>query len=357
MKKVKVGMYFLILALILALSACSSKSSNSKGDGKGKSEQKELVIVDWGGASSDAFKKTKYEPFEKKYGVKVKVVSPVDYGQLYAMLKSGNVIWDLVIADENMALKLAAEGNLEKLDFNIIDKTNIDPQVVTDYSIGNYHSATVISYNTELIDPNNHPKTWADVWDTKKFPGERTLSKIPISVLEVALLADGVNPDELYPLDVDRAFASLDKIKKHVKNWWSAGAQPIEMLDSKDVSVAGAWSGRIVDAKRQGLKMDVEYNQAVVQTASYIIPKGAPNKDLAQKYIAFASQPEPQAEFAKIMNYGPTNLAAIDLLTEDEKILLGEGGDGDIKKVYVDYKWWMENIDEVNDRFNKWLLE
>lgn len=357
MRAVKFSLYLMILALFMALAACGSKDAKSGGDGGEKKESKELVVVDFGGASSDAAKQAKYEPFEKEYGVEVKVVSPVDYGQLYAMLQSGNVVWDVVTADADMALKLANEGNLEKLDFDIIDKTDMDPNVVTDYTIGTYLSATAISYNTELIDPENHPKTWAEVWDTDKFPGKRTFWKYPLTVMEVALLADGVKPDELYPLDIDRAFKSLDKIKPEVKAWWSAGAQSVEMLDAKDVSVAGAWNGRILGAQVQGSPLAVEYNQAVIMTDSYIIPKGAPNKDLAQKFIAFASQPEPQAEFAKLMHYGPTNLAAYDLLTEEEKILLGEGGDDNVEKVYVDYSWWVDNIDEVNDRFNKWLLE
>ena len=56
---------------------------------------------------------------------------------------------------------------------------------------------------------------WADLFDTAKIPGKRTFYKWSApGVLEIALLADGVAPDKLYPLDLDRAFKKLDTIKK-----------------------------------------------------------------------------------------------------------------------------------------------
>lgn len=345
----------LLLVFVLAiLVACGSSddSTETSGSNSNNSEKKQLVIVDFGGASSEAAQKTKYEPFAEEYGVEVIVESPVDYGQLISMIDSGNVTWDVVTADHDIALKLAAEGKLEELDYSIIDSSGMDPDIVTDYTIGIYLSATAISWNTEAID-GEPPKTWEDVWNLDKFDGNRTFWEYPLTTFEAALLADGVPPEELYPIDIDRALASLDKIKDQTI-FWSGGAQAIDMLNAQDVVLGGAWNGRVVDAKVQGSPLEVEYNQAIVMTDSYIIPKGAPNKEIAQQYLAFASQPKPQAEFAKLMHYAPTNLDAHDLLTDEEKVLLGTTVDTQIK---IDYSWWVDNIDEATDRFNKWLLE
>src|SRR5699024_3070138 len=131
----------------------------------------------------------------------VTVVSPTDYGQLKSMVDSGNVTWDVVTADNDMAVQLGNEGMLEELDYDIIDNSSFDPDHYTDYSIGTYLSSTAISWNTEEIDGET-PKTWEDVWDLEKFPGKRTFWEYPLTTFEAALLADGVDPDDLYPIDI-----------------------------------------------------------------------------------------------------------------------------------------------------------
>lgn len=341
----------------MSLAACSSgeKSTSSKASDSGSSP-KELVVVDWGGASSDAAKKAEYEPFEKANNVKITVVSPTDVGKLKAMVQNKNVEWDVVNSDTDVAIRMGKEGLLEKLDYNTIDKKDIYPELVTDYSIGQEIFLTNIGYNTELFPNGNHPKSWAEFWDTKKFPGARGLYKTPMSTLEAALLADGVKPDKLYPLDVDRALKSLDKIKKDVKVWWETGAQPPQLLSTKEIALANAWNGRISAAKAQGSKVDNEFNQAIIMSTSWVIPKGSPHKDLAMKFIAYVSKPEPQAEYSKLIDYSPTNKKALDLLPDDVKQRLGENGDSN-NRVILDAKYWAENFDKVNEKFNKWLLQ
>src|SRR5205823_2462578 len=85
------------------------------------------------------------------------------------------------------------------------------------------------------------PKSWADWWDVKKFPGARSMRDHPVDNLEFALIADGVAMDKLYPLDVDRAFKKLDQIKPHVNVWWSTGQQPAQLLLDKQFWIDDAW--------------------------------------------------------------------------------------------------------------------
>ncbi|MGC5325941.1 ABC transporter substrate-binding protein [Brevibacillus sp. SYSU BS000544] len=332
----------------------SAPASSSAAPAASSGEAKELVVVDWGGASSEAAKKAVYEPFEKAKGVKITVVSPTDTGKLKAMVQSGSVEWDVVNSDTDVALRLELEGLLEKLDYNVIDKTDVYPELVTDSTIGLQLYYTNIAFNTEQFSGDNHPKTWTEFWDTQKFPGARSLYKSPMGTLESALLADGVAPDKLYPLDVDRALASLNKVKKDVKVWWDAGAQPPQLLATKEVALAAAWNGRVSAAKKQGSKVDNEFNEALAMSTSWIIPKGAPHKELAQEFISFAMKPEQQAAYSQLIDYAPTNKKALDLLPEEVKQRLGSG---EKNKIMIDIKYWAENFNEVNKSFNKWLLE
>ncbi|MFL0194958.1 ABC transporter substrate-binding protein [Clostridium sp. WILCCON 0269] len=347
-------LFLLSLILLFSLTGCGSSSKDQSSSSSG---DKELVVVDWGGAYSKA-RQVNYDAFEKKYGVKVTVVNPTDYGKLKAMVQSKNVEWDVVNVDSDFAPRGGKQGLLEKLDYNVIKADNIDKGLVNEYGVGSDTFDVAISYNTSSYSKDKHPTTWAEVWDTQKFPGARSMWKYPVGTLETALLADGVKPENLYPLDVDRAFKSLDKIKSSVKIWWSAGAQAPQSLASGDVSIAAAWNGRISTAKKEGSPVDVDYNQAIVLGDSWVIPKGAPHKDLAMKFIAFECEPEQQAAFSKNIDYAPTNSKALDLLSAEVKERIGRADDETSKKlVHGNEEWWAENYDAVDAKFQQWLIK
>src|SRR5690606_373819 len=114
-----------------------------------------------------------------------------------------------------------------------------------DYAIGWSYFSSVMAWRSDT----KAPTTWADFWNVKDFPGKRTLPDVPSMVLPVALLADGVPMDKLFPLDIDRAFRSLEKIRDHVSVWWTAGSQPPQLLQDKEVSYAMTYSGRVYGKK------------------------------------------------------------------------------------------------------------
>ena len=354
MKKRKLLIGALISMMIVgSLTGCGSSSGSDS-----SSDSKTLTVVDWGGDYTNARQKADYTPFEKQYGVKVKVVSPTDYGKLKAMEQSKNVEWDVMNVDSDFAIRGGKQGYLEKLDYNVIKTAGVDKDFISTYGIESDNFPVAISYNTSKYSKSNHPKTWTDFWDTAKYPGNRTMWKYSVGTLEAALLADGVAPDKLYPLDVNRAFKSLDKIKPSVKVWWTTGAQPPQMLASGDTALGEAWSGRITAAKKAGSPEDVEYNQSILCGDSWVVPKGAPNKALAMKFINFATQAKQQAEFCKNIDYLPTNSNAYALLPDDVKARLGKSAD-DASAVQIkeNINWWAANYDDIEKKFEQWVLK
>jgi putative spermidine/putrescine transport system substrate-binding protein len=352
-KKTKV----LSVGLAAALAVSGVASTNFGGSSNVKAASKELVIVSWGGALQEAHTKAFFKPFEKKYGVTIKIVSPPDYGKFKAMVQSKNVEWDVVDSDADFVPRAIKQNLLEPLDFKVIDKKDLDASLTTKYSVGSEIYAYGMAYDTEKFPKGKQPKTWKDFWNTKKFGGKRSLWKYAPGTLEAALLADGVSPKNLYPLDINRAFKSLDKLKKDVQVWWSTGAQPAQLLSDKEVTLAGAWNGRITTAKKQGAKEDMEFNQSILLADSWVIPKGAKNKSLAMKFIAFATSAKPQAELSKLIPYGPVNSKAYNYLSASVKESLATSTDKRKTQVMLDVNYWMDNYDKVNDRFQKWLLQ
>lgn len=343
-----------VSSAMLFTAACGGGGSESSGKGKPET----LVVVDWGGAVTDARKDTIFKPFEEKFNVKIEVESPTDYGKLKAMVEGGNVTWDVVNIDTFWGEQAGKQGLLEQIDYDIVSKEDIIPEMINDYSVGAEMYSSVIAYSTDKFSGDNHPKTWQDFWDTEKFPGARGLYNDPLETMEIALLADGVKPEDLYPLDVDRAFESLDKLKAKTEIvWWDAGAQPVELLSTGTVTVSTAWNGRITEAKKDNAPVELHYNQATLSSEAWAVPKGSKNKDLAMEFINFATSAEVQAAFSETIDYSPVNTKAIEMLPAEVQERLGQSPELAESQVVMDPKYWAENYEEISQRLQEWHLK
>jgi putative spermidine/putrescine transport system substrate-binding protein len=175
--------------------------------------------------------------------------------------------------------------------------------------------------------------------------------------LEAAVIADGVPVDEVYPIDVDRAFASFDVIKPHVVKWWDAGAQPIQMLTDNEVPLSVAFNGRVAAGKAAGAPIDIQWNEGLLAEDDWAIVKGAPNRENALKFCAFCTLPEPQAAFSTLIPYGFVNNKAAALIPEAILAQLPTAPDLRPKLFQRDEVWWAQNRDAVIERWNEWVLE
>ena len=124
----------------------------------GKSgNQEQLVLVDLGGEGTQARQKAYIERFEKEFDVKIITESPIDYGKLKAMVESGNVGWDVVVVDTEFIDRGIDQDLLEKLDYDVIDNTNFEPWLISDYGIGAEIWSTSIAYNTDMTPDGRIP--------------------------------------------------------------------------------------------------------------------------------------------------------------------------------------------------------
>ncbi len=348
---IKVILLILSLLTLFSLFSCNDDKTN---------KVKELVVCSYGGSFQEAQRKAFFKPFEEETGIKIREASwSGEYAKIKAMVESKNVIWDLVTAAESSIIQRGIhEGILEKISYKNIDKSRFIPESITEYSVGFDYYSTVLSYS--LIDypiGSAHPTSWKDFWDIKKFPGARCLRNDPRTTLEFALLADGVPMDQLYPLDLDRAFKSLDKIKNNVSVWWVSGHQPAQLLADKEVKMVSAFNGRIWSAAQNDkIPVNVEWNQGCLDVDAWIIPKGAKNYDEAIKLIEYTSRPEVQIELTKYISYSPTLPKAFDKLDKSVHSVLPTSPENKDKQFFFNGKWWAENESHVNERWNEWLL-
>jgi putative spermidine/putrescine transport system substrate-binding protein len=318
----------------------------------------ELVLNFSGGAAGDAVKKFYIEPFEKATGHKIIFEAGANFAKLRAMVKSGNVEWDLAEAtSQDLIILGAKEGILEPIDYTVVSKAGIYQEALHPYGVGKAFYSTVLAYNGEKYPKGKHPKGWKDFWDGVNFPGPKTLQNDPFNNLEFALMADGVPPDKIYPLDLDRAFRSLDKIKPLIKVWWTAGAQPAQLLTDKETDMVSAWNGRIYAIQKQGAKVEIEWNQGMLQFSNWVVPKGAKNKKVAMEFINFTHQPKLQAAYAEFVGYPGLSQEAFKFIKPEFAPNLPTYPEHYKRQVVVNYQWWHENREKVQERWNAWIMK
>lgn len=323
---------------------------------------RDFTVTSWGGTFQDAQRKIFFEPFIAKTGTKLLEESwDGGYGVLQAKAKAGQPNWDVVqVEAEELALG-CADGIFEKLDWDKLGgKSQYLDTAVSDCGVGAIVWTMALSYDADKLAEG--PKSWADFWDTKKFPGKRGLRKGAKYSLEFALLADGVANSDVYnvlatPEGVDRAFKKLDEIKGDLI-WWEAGAQPLQLLSSGQVVMTGALNGRITGINRTEKKnFKVIWPGSIYSMDSWVILKGAEHVDTAQDFIAFASQAENQAKLPEFIAYGLPNKGAGALVPAEYRSDLPTEPENLENAISLDVNFWTDNGEELNSRFNAWLAQ
>jgi putative spermidine/putrescine transport system substrate-binding protein len=318
---------------------------------------KRVVVADWGGAIQDAEKKYLYEPFTKETGIEVVISGPPSDAKIKAMVDSGNVEWDLVAGSLANIIGLGRDY-FEELPQSVRSVGGVGAEYVDSHAVAYYVFSTNIGWNTKAFG-SKRMESWADFWDTKSFPGPRTLSGVEggsVPQLEAALLADGVDMKSLYPLDIERAFRKLEEIKGQVPQWWSSGAQPGQMLVSNQVAAASIWSGRVFTLQSEKAPIDFTWNGGKYTPAAWIVPKGAPNKEAAFKLAEYSIQPEVQAKLWGNYPCGPTNSKAYDTIAEEHARKLPTYPEHAAVQFVENAEWWGENREKVIKRWHEFTL-
>lgn len=314
----------------------------------------EMVFTSWGGTTQDAQAAHWATPFTEKSGISVVPDGPTDYGKIKAMVEANAVNWDVVDVEYDWALQAGQQGLLEPLDFAVIDKTKLDPRFVSDFAVGSFYYSFVLGWNPANF-TEAQPATLSDLFDTAKFPGKRTFYKWSApGVIEAALLADGVAPEALYPLDLDRAFAKLDTIKADII-WWEGGAQSQQLLASGEAPIGFFWNGRLAALAADGMPVGISWDQNITAADALVVPKGTSNKDAAMAFIAAATSAEGQADFAAATGYAPVNLGSADLMDPAVRATLPDAQTA--VQVNADMAYWAANRDEIGNRWYAWQAQ
>lgn len=338
----------------LKLAAGSAAASILAMPAIGRAATTQLSVANGGGALGDAFKVAVFDTFEKKTGIKIISAPYLEGAKLKAMVDAKAVDIDVTDTDSSEAAPLAVAGLLEEIDYGVVPDKGLLKGAATKHWTEVYIAGCVLAWNTQAAEKNGRPKTWPEFFDPS-VKGRRTLWKNAAQTMEVAALGAGQTLENLYPMNIDQAFAKLDGIRSSI-SWWTSGAQSAQLLVNNEVDFGMVWNGRIDPIKQQGGPVDYTFDYALHTPGIWSVPKGSRNRDAAMKFIAHNMDPEVQANFSKHISYGPTVEAAFELLTADERARLPSSPENRKLSVAINADYWLENGKEIYDRFNTWLV-
>ncbi|MET9836174.1 ABC transporter substrate-binding protein, partial [Streptomyces sp. NPDC006385] len=343
------------IAALPSLSACGTGTSRASSGGKGGG--KTVIVRDSGGAYGEALQKAVYTPFTKETGINVQVVN-LQGTQMLAQIKQGRPQFDLINNSMMDHAKFVAQDALEKLDtgrIKSLKSAKLPKAQITEHAIAHSFYAQCLAYRTDAFG-GKKPQSWADFWDTGSFKGSRSMCNpdADLPELEFALLADGVPMDKLYPLDVDRAFKVLTRLRPDIKKFWDSGPLPGVLLSRQEVTMSTVWDGRLAALQQQGVPVERQLNGARRQFQGYAIAKGAANADAAYQLMDYALRPEVAAALAKVYPSNPASAEAYTKLTNEERSKLAGAPEYYDKGFDADINWWIKNEAAVTKRWLEW---
>lgn len=341
-----------ISAAAVAPSILFSRSASAAG--------KQIYVRTPGGVFDDIKRETIYTPFQKETGIEVVPVAATA-GKLMAMMASGHGGLDLIDTSDNVLIELERKGYMAPIDYDGFKYTkpaDLDPDIKKPYHVGSFIYALALGFNTKDIPAGSEPKNWKEFWDIQKFPQARTLPGMETGnpSLEFALIADGVPMDKLYPLDIERAFKAMSRIRSKIPKFWDTGALSTSMLSDNEVAMGAMWSTRLGAAIDSKAPIGIQWNQNAILVQAYGIPKKAQNGAAAQKFIDYSISAPVQSRWlskykaipVNTQAYSATNKSLIDPKT-GKPWTKSEG-------FLLDVEWWADNRLKVSKYWSKWII-
>jgi putative spermidine/putrescine transport system substrate-binding protein len=312
-----------------------------------------LTFVAWGGSTQQALNETMWSPFAEQGGV---TYNEDTFGGQYSLVKqkaeSPDGQWDVVEVTTTTVLEGVAESLYVELPKGVRNVGGLKPEAARRHAVGVFEWWTAMAWNEKRIPSGvSPPSSWKDFWNVEKYPGTRGFRRSPRTTLEIALLADGVNPDSLYPLDVDRALSKLSEIRDNIV-WWETGADLQTRLLNR-YTMTSAWSGRVWTLISKEQPVDMTLRGALADRDWWVILKNSEYKQEAIDFLEYSVQPEVQTRFANATGYGPVNEQSYTALSDSAQQYIPAPSDTTI--VEFNAKWWSENESQVREKWNSWL--
>ena len=306
---------------------------------------KSFTFAGFGGALQENQDAAWFKPFAEATGATITQPDVGDLAAIQTQQDAGNVQWDVV---ETEAFTVDSNCGTVFLELPDLDRSEINPTYDTNTcGVPVVKFSYVLAYNSKVYP--EAPTSVADFFNTEKFPGKRATANGPYGgLIETALLADGVAPADLYPIDIDRAYAKISTIVGDIVLGESFAAMQ-DALAAGEYDMALIPNGRALNASKANADIKAVFTNAVTLYDNLAIPVGSPNVEAATAFLQYTARHATQIALTERFPYGVGTVGDMPVLDEAAAGFFPDNY-ADVL-LLQDAAWWGSNYDAVNERW------
>lgn len=320
--------------------------------GQAAADKGPIVFCTYGGPYGENMQKHVIDPFTRKTGIEVIRTSTPKFANVKAMVDTGNVEWDVVDAEGRLFHRGLERDLFTPLDWDVVGhREDLVSGGAQPAGAANVFYHIVLAWHKSRYNRENAPQSWADFF---RFPGKRTTRNEGYETLEMSLLGDGVTPEALYPLDVERGLKKLSAVKKDII-FWANTKMALDLLVSNEVDFGAVTGGPVQKTIEMGEPLDFTWNQALVGNDFLVIPRGSKQVEAGMKFIGHCMDPEIQGAYSTHYTMGPSNTRAFDFMPPGRGDQLCTGPNVRPLVIFKNAAYWAKHEAEVEKRFEQWM--
>ena len=312
-----------------------------------------ITVTCWGGDYHAGVERVFAKPFTAETGIPVRLVDNADLARMKAQVETGRLDWDVFDSVGPQITAGAKDGLWEPVDAKIVDRSDLFVPGGPTY-VGTYMFAGGLAFDPKRTPADKAPADFKAFWDVKAYPGRRGLRPRISETLEMALIASGVEPAKLYPLDVERGFAALDKIKPHIKKWIETTPQTVTLVTANEIDFSYSYISRVRPAEIGGASIAISTKQTLNSLEYLAVAKGTTNREAAMRYMAFCLRPDRQTAFAEALFFSPNSKKGMAAASPAARQYMPDLQNP--ANAVVNDEWWFDNYAKLQKRFTEWLL-
>lgn len=259
------------------------------------------------------------DKFEEETGYKI-VYSTYDTNEImYSKVKAGSTKYDLVFPSDYMVEKMISEGLAEKINFDNIpnykyidDKyKNLSYDPNNEYSVPYMWGTFGIIYDTTVVKDDNID--WNILWD-EKYKDNTIMFNSLRDAMGISLARLGYSMNSTDKSEIEKAAAELLNQKNLARAWMVDEVK--DAMRNKEAAIATVWSGdaAVLLNEDKDLKYVVPASGSNKWFDAMVIPKGAKNKEGAEAFINFLTDPDNALENVEYIGYYTPNSETFKLL-------------------------------------------
>ena len=287
--------------------------------------QNEITVYNWGQYISDGTDDSMdvIKEFEAETGIKVNYLTFDSNESMYTKLKTGGTSYDVIIPSDYMIAKLISEDMLEPIDFantpnyQYIDEAfrdqAYDPE--NKYSVPYTWGTVGLIYNTQYVSDED-AKSWSCLWNSK-YAGKLLMFDNPRDAFAIAesMLGYSYNTEDAQEL---KNTADLLATQKPVLQAYVMD-QIFDKLERGEAWAAPYYAGDYLTMVEENPDLAFSFPEEGfnIFIDAMCIPKGAENKENAEKFINFLCRPDIAQMNCEYIWYSSPNKGAIELMGEE----------------------------------------